>query len=164
MSRLPFIGFPVEMNERKMLLSFITKSRRGTKRVPHNIRGTNIQSNNLRGTLSRDSFTRCTTSRATRTAYGNCIQATHSSNALTLNALRKQQFSSRRRLGEFSQIESPTRQGWNPCLSRRVCLITRPFCRNDHSGDDRDGRAAVSSWRKGCTVALCAGWRRLAAC
>ena len=51
-----------------------------------------------------------------------------------------------------------------PCLSRRVCLITRPFCRNDHSGDDRDVRAAVSSWRKGCTVALCAGWCRFAAC
>ena len=27
MSRLPFIGFPVEMNERKMLLSFFTISR-----------------------------------------------------------------------------------------------------------------------------------------
>ena len=69
MSRLPFMGFQVEMNERKMLLSFFTISRRGTKRAPHNIQGANIQSNNLRGTLSRHSFTRRTTSRATRTAY-----------------------------------------------------------------------------------------------
>ncbi len=31
MSRLPFIGFPVEMNERKMLLSFFTISRKAQK-------------------------------------------------------------------------------------------------------------------------------------
>ncbi|SRR5579871_6611194 len=95
---------------------------------------------------------------------GNNIRTTRSRNALTLNALPKQQFSSRRRPGEFSQIESPTRQGFHPCLSQRVCLITRPFCRNDHSGDDRDGRAAETSMRKGYTVARCARWCRLATC
>jgi hypothetical protein len=39
---------------------------------------------------------------------------THSRNALTLNALRIQQFSSQRRPGEFSRSESPTRQGEAP--------------------------------------------------
>ena len=68
-SRLPFIGFADLVKERKMLLSFFTISRQGTKRVPHNIQGAIIQSNNLRGTLSRESFTRRTTARATRTAY-----------------------------------------------------------------------------------------------
>ena len=50
----------------------------------------------------------------------------------------------------------PYTTGWKPCLSRRVCLITRPHCWNDLSGDDRDGRAAASIEKKGCTVALCA--------
>src|SRR5258708_40156797 len=57
------------MNEQKMLLSFLTISRQGTKRGPHNIKGTNIRSNNLRMMLSRDCTTRRPISRATRTAY-----------------------------------------------------------------------------------------------
>jgi hypothetical protein len=99
-SRLPFIGFAVEMNERKMLLSFFTISRRGTKRAPHNIRGTNIQSNNLRGALSRDSFTKCTTSHATRTAYGQ----QHTNDALQERAYTE------RTTQTIGQFPTPTRR------------------------------------------------------
>ncbi len=66
-------------------------------------------------TLSRDGTTRHPTARATHTAYTcNGIRATRSTNALTMNALRTQQFSSQRRPGEFSQTESPARQGEAP--------------------------------------------------
>jgi hypothetical protein len=44
----------------------------------------------------------------------NDIQETHSRNTLTLNTLRKRQFGSQRRPGEFSRTESPTRQGGTP--------------------------------------------------
>jgi len=77
----------------------------------------------------------------------NDIRTTHSRNAPTMNTLRTQQFGSRRRPGEFSQIESPTRQGFHPCLSRCGALITRSYCRNDLSGDDRDGHTATPSKR-----------------
>jgi hypothetical protein len=39
----PFIGFPVEMNERKMLLSFFPISQQGTKIVPYSIQGTTYE-------------------------------------------------------------------------------------------------------------------------
>ena len=93
-------------------------------------KGTNIQSNNLRGTLSRDSFTRRTTSRATRTAY----MQRHTSDILQERAYNE------RTTQTTVQFPTPTRRvlsdrepyatGLNPCLSRRVCLITRPFYQN----------------------------------
>ena len=62
----------------------------------------------------------------------NGIQATRSTNALTLNALRTRQFGSQRRPGEFSRSESPTRQGEAPVYP-------------DASVSSRDHRAGIIS-------------------
>lgn len=94
----------------------------------------------------------------------NSIRAIRSTNELTTNALRTQQFSSQRRSGEFSRVESPTRQGEAPVYpDASVSSLDHPAGAIS-SRDDHDGRAAAPCWMKGCTVALRARWRRLVAC
>jgi hypothetical protein len=156
MSYLPFIGFEVEMNERKMLLSFFTNSRRGTKRVP-----TTYKAQTSKATTYAGRFPGI----ALRDALQHALHAQPTCNGLQTTHSRERAYTERT-THTTVQFPTPIRRvlsdrepyatGRNPCLSRRVCLITRPPCRNDLSGDDRDGRAAATSMRKGYTVARCA--------
>jgi len=102
------------MNRRKMLLSFLTISQQGTKRVPHSIKGITYEgttyARRFPGIALRDALHHAL--RAHPTCNG--IRATRSTDALTMNTLHTQRFSSQRRPGEFSRSESPTQQGEVP--------------------------------------------------
>ena len=115
-----------------MLLSFLTISQQGTKRVPHSIKGITYEgttyARRFPGIALRDALHHAL--RAHPTCNG--IRATRSTDALTMNTLHTQRFSSQRRPGEFSRSESPTRQGEAPVYP-------------DASVSSRDHRAGIIS-------------------